>query len=97
MRMGKRTVKAISFKLPAHDHHNGPVCEQMALHLADSDVIAEMAADPMNDYAGFVPELPEHEHDECKHYSCQVMIYEDCIACEIEAQIYENDQTHFIS
>lgn len=90
-------MHAIAFKLPKHNHHNGPVCGQMAKYLDEQDYFSDLVNDPMNDYAGFVPELPEAKEDECKHWSCQVMIYEDCIACEIEAQMMENDQTHFIS
>jgi len=69
-----------------HTCPSGPICGEMAAHLADCEVIAEMAADPMNSYAGFTPELPEPEHQPCGHSSCLVLVfYDDCRACYVEA------------
>jgi hypothetical protein len=65
-----------------HTCLQGPICAEMAANLADELVIAEMATDPMNDYAGFVPELPEPEHQPCGHNTCLVLVYYDeCPAC----------------
>lgn len=82
-------MNIVAFELPKHTHLHGPECEQMAKYLKEQDYFGELVMDPMNDYAGFVPELPDPTEEECSHWSCLAMIYEDCIACEIEAQAAE--------
>jgi hypothetical protein len=73
---------------PIYERHTceaGPLCEQMTAWLAENDAIGELAADPMNDYAGFVPDLPEPTTAECGHWACLGMTHEDCRACYAEA------------